>query len=79
VAYVIDAVLAHFAGARIEHIAVKFLDNVFAGEHVAASGTVTQVEPAPQGVTITCDLALHADKRNVLSGAATLFMPSAAH
>jgi acyl dehydratase len=67
-AYVLNALITHFAAARIERVSVRFLDNVFGGETATPSGVVTAVE----GKRIFCDIFLDVGDRRVLSGSAVL-------
>jgi acyl dehydratase len=71
-AYVIDALLAQFPGARLRRLSVRFLGNLFGGETANASGVVTLVQAAPGGVQVHCDVALNVGARVVLSGSAVL-------
>ena len=64
--------LGDWAGGaeRIQHIRVRFLDNVFAGDCLEAGGTVTAVD---DDATVECDVWLARDGTHaVLSGTATL-------
>lgn len=54
VAYMMNMLMAAFPGGRIETINSRFLDNVYAGDHVTASGTITAVE----GNRIDCEIVL---------------------
>ena len=64
--------LGEWAGGaeRIQHIRVRFLDNVFAGDRLEAGGTVTAV--GDDGA-VDCDVWLARDGTHpVLAGTATL-------
>ena len=66
--------LGEWAGGaeRIQKIRVRFLDNVFAGDRLEASGTVTAV--GDDG-TVECDVWLARDGTHpVLAGTATLLL-----
>ncbi|MCY3963049.1 MAG: MaoC/PaaZ C-terminal domain-containing protein [bacterium] len=66
--------LGDWAGGaeRIQHIRVRFLDNVFAGDRLEAGGTVTSV--GDDGA-VSCDIWLARDGTHaVLAGTATLLL-----
>ena len=66
--------LGDWAGGaeRIQHIRVRFLDNVFAGDRLEAGGTITAVD---DGGNVECDVWLARDGTHpVLAGTATLSM-----
>ncbi len=66
--------LGDWAGGaeRIQHIRVRFLDNVFAGDRLEAGGSVTAVNGDG---TVECDVWLARDGTHpVLAGTATLSM-----
>ena len=70
--YVIN-MLGDWAGGaqHIQHIRVRFLDNVFAGDRLEAGGTVTAI--GDDGV-VACDIWLARDGTHpVLAGTATLY------
>jgi acyl dehydratase len=69
-AYVLNALMFHFAAARIKQVSFRFLDNVFGGETATPSVVVTAVE----GTRVFCDLFLDADERRVVSGSAVLLL-----
>lgn len=72
VAYIMNMLMAVFPGARIETMDSRFLDNVYAGDHLVASGAVTAIE----GRRVVCDISLTANgERPVISGTATVFTP----
>ena len=69
VAYMMNMLMAAFPGGRIESMDSRFLDNVYAGDKVVASGTVTAVE----GDRIDCAFTLDAEGRGTVnSGTATV-------
>ncbi|KUR76694.1 MaoC/PaaZ C-terminal domain-containing protein [Novosphingobium sp. Fuku2-ISO-50] len=69
VAYVINMLLAAFPGGRIEAMDSRFLDNVYEGDRVTATGTVTAVE----GNRVSCTFTLDVDGRGTVnSGTATI-------
>jgi acyl dehydratase len=67
-AYVLNALMTHFAPARIEQVAFRFLDNLFGGETATPSIVVTAVE----GARVSCDVFLDAGERRVVAGSAVL-------
>jgi acyl dehydratase len=69
VAFMMNMLLAAAPGARIETMDSRFLDNVYEGDHLTASGTVTAID----GNRITCEFQLDvAGRGTVNSGTATL-------
>jgi len=73
VAYMMNMLMAAFPGCRIEAMDSRFLDNVYEGDRVTASGTVTAVE----GNRVSCEFTLDvAGRGTVNSGTATLTVPS---
>ncbi len=71
VAFMMNMLLAAFPGARIEAMDSRFLDNVYEGDHLTASGTVTAVG----GDRLTCEFQLDvAGRGTVNSGTATLII-----
>ena len=69
VAYVMNMLMAAFPGCRIEAMDSRFLDNVYEGDRVTASGTVTAVD----GNRISCAFTLDVDGRGAVnSGTATI-------
>jgi len=71
VAYVINMLLAAFPGGRIEAMDSRFLDNVYEGDRVSASGTVTAID----GNRISCEFTLDVDGRGAVnSGTATIIV-----
>jgi acyl dehydratase len=71
VAYMMNMLMAAFPGCRIEAMDSRFLDNVYEGEHLTASGTVTALE----GNRVTCEFKLDvAGRGTVNSGTATLII-----
>lgn len=73
VAYMMNMLMAAFPGGRIETMDSRFLDNVYAGDRVTASGLITAVE----GNRISCDISLDAEGRGTVNaGTATIHLPS---
>nr|ART35586.1 A54 [uncultured bacterium] len=71
VAYMMNMLMAAFPGGRIESMDSRFLDNVYAGDKVVASGTVTAVG----GNRIDCAFTLDAEGRGTVnSGTATVII-----
>jgi acyl dehydratase len=71
VAFMMNMLLAAFPGARIEVMDSRFLDNVYEGDHLTASGTVTAVD----GDRVACEFKLDvAGRGTVNSGTATLII-----
>jgi len=69
VAYMMNMLMAAFPGARIETMDSRFLDNVYAGDKVTASGRIVAVD----GDRIDCEFSLDADGRGTVnSGTATV-------
>lgn len=64
VAYMMNMLMAAFPGARIEAMDSRFLDNVYAGDRVVASGTITAIE----GGRIDCEFTLNVDGRGAVNG-----------
>jgi acyl dehydratase len=70
VAYIMNMLMAAFPGAAIQSLDTKFLDNVYAGDHVTAGGSVASTDHG----RAVCDVWLRAGDRTVLSGTATLLV-----
>ena len=71
VAFMMNMLLAAFPGCRIEAMDSRFLDNVYEGDHLTASGTVTAVD----GNRVSCEFTLDvAGRGTVNSGTATLII-----
>ncbi len=71
VAYMMNMLMAAFPGCRIEAMDSKFLDNVYEGDRVVASGTVTAVE----GNRVSCEFTLDVDGRGTVNaGTATILI-----
>jgi 3-hydroxybutyryl-CoA dehydratase len=69
VAYMMNMLMAAFPGCRIETMDSRFLDNVYEGDRVTASGSVTAVT----GNRVSCALTLDVDGRGTVnSGTATI-------
>jgi acyl dehydratase len=76
VGYVANMLIA-WAGdpAAIRRLKVRFEANVFAGDHVTASGEVTSVERTPDGALAHCDVRLTRDDgTRLLSGTAEVLV-----
>jgi 3-hydroxybutyryl-CoA dehydratase len=71
VAYLINMLLAAFPGGRVESIGARFLDNVYAGDRVVASGRVTAVEAG----RVACEISLDVTGRGTVNaGTATVLI-----
>lgn len=71
VAYMMNMLMAAFPGCRIEAMDSKFLDNVYEGDRVVASGTVAAVE----GNRVSCEFTLDVDGRGTVNaGTATILI-----
>lgn len=71
VAYVMNMLMAAVPGSRIEAMDSRFLDNVYEGDHLTVSGTVT----AAEGNRLTCEFKLDAAGRGTVNaGTATLII-----
>ena len=71
VAFMMNMLLAAFPGCRIETMDSRFLDNVYEGDRLTASGTVTAVD----GNRVTCEFTLDvAGRGTVNSGTATILI-----
>lgn len=69
VAYMMNMLMAAFPGATIEKMDSRFLDNVYGGDDVTASGRITAVE----GSRIDCEFSLDvAGRGTVNAGTATI-------
>ena len=69
VAYMMNMLMAAFPGGRIEAMDSRFLDNVYAGDKVVASGRITAVD----GNRVDCEFSLDADGRGTVNaGTATI-------
>lgn len=69
VAYMMNMLMTAFPGGRIEKMDSRFLDNVYAGDSVIASGTVTAIE----GDRIDCEFTLDVTGRGTVNvGTATI-------
>ena len=71
-AYIISMLQWALPGARLRELDVRYVDNVFEGDAVEATGTITQVDDGvPQ--RLTCDVWLRAQGRGpVITGRAIL-------
>ena len=73
VAYIINALQQAFPGGEIEALDVRFLDNVFDGDTVDASGKVLEVIESAERRRTTCEIWLKVRDRNqVLGGRAVV-------
>ncbi len=73
VAYMINMLMAAFPGGRIQDMDSRFLDNVYAGDKVTASGRITAID----GTLVSCELSLDAEGRGTVNaGTATIQLPS---
>lgn len=71
VAYMMNMLMAAFPGGRIEAMDSRFLDNVYEGDRVIASGTVTAVE----GNHVSCEITLDVEGRGTVNaGTATILI-----
>lgn len=71
VAYMMNMLMAAFPGAAIEAMDSRFLDNVYGGDAVVASGRITAVD----GPRIDCEFTLDAEGRGTVNaGTATLIL-----
>ena len=71
VAYMMNMLMTAFPGCSIETMDSRFLDNVYEGDRVVASGEVTAVE----GNRISCDIKLDVDGRGTVNaGTATILI-----
>ena len=71
VAFMMNMLMAAFPGGRIEAMDSRFLDNVYEGDHLTASGTITAVEANH----VTCEFTLAvAGRGTVNSGTATILI-----
>lgn len=74
IAYVVS-MLGNWAGGvdRVAGYRFRFLGNVFEGDRLQTSGTVTAVEETPEGLVVQCELALDVvDGVRVLEGTGTV-------
>lgn len=73
VAYMMNMLMAAFPGGRIETMESRFLDNVYAGDTVTASGRITTID----GHRISCELSLDVEGRGTVnSGTAIIQLAS---
>lgn len=69
VAYMMNMLMAAFPGGQIMAMDSRFLDNVYAGDRVVASGSITAIEAN----RITCTFTLDVDGRGTVNaGTATI-------
>lgn len=57
-AYLINAVLLSFPGAKIERIENRFIGNVLEDDMIVVTGTVTKVDSLPNASSVTCEMIL---------------------
>jgi acyl dehydratase len=75
-AYVINMLQRAFPGAMIRTLDIRYVDNVFGGEAVEASGKITQLSESAGEIRLACEVVLRAEARGaVISGTATLCVP----
>jgi 3-hydroxybutyryl-CoA dehydratase len=73
VAYMMNMLLAAFPGASIEAMESRFLDNVYGGDKVVASGRITAVDDG----RIECEFNLDVENRGTVNtGSATIRLKS---
>lgn len=65
IAYMMNLLMGAFPGCTIARMDSRFLDNVYEGDSVTASGTVTSVEAN----RISCDIILTVEGRGVVNSA----------
>lgn len=71
VAYMMNMLMAAFPGAKIESMDSRFLDNVYGGDKVVASGAITAID----GNRVSCAFTLDAEGRGTVnSGTATILI-----
>ncbi|MHC0054649.1 MaoC family dehydratase [Actibacterium sp. D379-3] len=76
-AYVIDMLQAAFPTGTILTMANRFVDNVYEGDAVVASGSITGVTSAGDMLHVACDFFLKADARDlVITGQAVVAVPA---
>jgi acyl dehydratase len=72
-AYIISMLQAAVPGSTLESLDIRYVDNVYGGDAVEASGKVTSVSEQPGGNAYVCDVWLRADGRGpVITGTATV-------
>ncbi|MEE2034895.1 MaoC family dehydratase [Rhodococcus chondri] len=78
IAYVVSMLGSWAGGAdRVTGYRFRFLGNVFEGDRLQASGTVTAVEETAGGLVVRCELALDVvDGARVLEGTGTVHLPA---
>jgi 3-hydroxybutyryl-CoA dehydratase len=71
VAYVINMLAAAFPGSQLESLDSRFLDNVYGGDTVIASGTITAID----GNRVDCAFQVEAEGRGTVNaGTATVLI-----
>jgi 3-hydroxybutyryl-CoA dehydratase len=72
-AYVISMLQAALPGAHLETLDVRYVDNVFGGEAVEASGKVLEAHMQADTMRMTCEILLRVEGRGpVITGTAVL-------
>mgnify|MGYP001164667901 CR=1 FL=1 len=73
VGYCMDMLLAAFPGSVIESMSSRFIDNVYEGDAVTATGIVASVTSRGGALAVEVDFQLKADERDiVIAGKATV-------
>jgi acyl dehydratase len=72
VAYMMNMLLENFPDGSIQSMNSRFVDNVYGGDEVISSGTVTQIDKTNDGSLVHCEISLMAGERAVLTGTATV-------
>ena len=70
VAYLMNMLMTAFPGCRIETMNTRFLDNVYEGDRVVASGEVTAVE----GYRVSCHVKLEVEGRGIVNDGVATFL-----
>jgi 3-hydroxybutyryl-CoA dehydratase len=71
VAYMMNMLMSAFPGCRVDSMDSRFLDNVYGGDKVVASGTITAIE----GNRVSCEFTLDVEGRGTVnSGTATVIV-----
>lgn len=75
VAYLINMLESNFPGGFINELDVRFIQNVFEGDKVEATGTIKHVREDEAGITLLCDLTLTTDTHGtVLTGTGSVLL-----
>ena len=76
VAYVINMLQKNFPTASIEEMNSRFVDNVYGGETVVATGTITEVVENTDATSVSCELILNTtEERTTITATATVKIP----